>query len=181
MQAKNDGLKVVYIDLCKTEVSPFVLQNIMTTLKSNSMKIIWNLSENTSIGDSVMQLLSCFDNIIGLNVSKTQVSDNGLNVFISAQSQLPDSSIQFINVYGSAVQSSNIQMAKMQFDSILTRYRMNHPNENISSNCTGIINELNVDSTPKFSNNNIINNLPTGIMNNFGYNGSNFMNARLLW
>ena len=99
--AKEKNHNFVYIDLCNTEVQPYLVNNWNQLLKQNNIQVTWNLSNNSIIDDNLFTYyLRDLSNIKGLNISNTNISSAGILYLSNLLQNNIDSTIQYINICG---------------------------------------------------------------------------------
>lgn len=68
----------LYINLSKTNVTPEFIAKWSAEFKKDKKTVLWNLSDNPNLSDSVIDSIADLSNVCSLNLANTGVTDTGI-------------------------------------------------------------------------------------------------------
>ena len=140
IQIQAKGIKYIYMDLYNSSVNDTYISKWSAQFKQAGMQVLWNLSGNKSVSDQTIVLLGSLDNVSGLNIAGTSVSDIGATQLVSMLSGVNPVCIDFINIYRTQISNIGRTMLESKFSENVNRWNVMHPDKQI--NGRGIINDL---------------------------------------
>lgn len=141
---KQKGVKVITIDLSNSEVTSAFLQKWIIQLRQDNISVLWNISNNKSVTDQTIGVFENFNNIIGLNISNTSISDTGLQKILSMLNS--ESNIEFINVYNTLITKSGLSQFINGFNTHVNNWKQTHQGKEYHPFKGGVIYTMELDS-----------------------------------
>ena len=139
-QIQSAGIKCIYMDLYNSSVNDAYINKWNAQFKKNGIRVLWNLSGNETVTDQTIAMLGSLDNIIGLNIAGTQVSDLGVNQLVTMLNSNNPVNLDFINIHGSKISDTGRVMLETNFSNNVNKWNTMYPDRKISGR--GIINDL---------------------------------------
>ncbi len=139
-QIQTKGIKYIYMDLYNSSVNDAYISKWSAQFKQAGMQVLWNLSGNKTVSDQTIVLFGSLDNILGLNIAGTAVTDIGATQLVSMLSSVNPVYIDFINVYRTNISDVGRAMLETKFNENASRWNAINPNKKIGGR--GIINDL---------------------------------------
>lgn len=154
IQVQTAKIKCIYMDLYNSFVDDAYINRWNTQFKQAGMQVLWNLSGNKTVTDQTITILGGLENVIGLNLAGTAITDMGVYQLISMLNGNNPIDIDFINIYKCQISDTSRIMLENKFNENSSRWNTIYPDKKtnrrgiISNVGLGLSNRLNYFATP---------------------------------
>ena len=131
IQMQSAGIKCIYMDLYNSSVNDTYISKWVTQFRQAGIRVLWNLSGNKTVTDQTITMLGSLENVIGLNLAGTSITDTGINQIVNMLNGNPVE-IDFINIYKCNISDTSRAMLEYKFNDNINKWNTMYPNKKSS-------------------------------------------------
>lgn len=129
----------IYVNLSKTNVTPEFIAKWSAEFKKDKKTVLWNLSDNPNLNDSIIDSIADLSNVCSLNFANTGITDTGIAKLSSLIETAGLKTISMINLSGTKVTDQAISTLRDAFKKALAAWQAANPGKTYAIEGDGVV------------------------------------------